>query len=127
MNYNELDKKLKEITIEDYIWVIYVFIILLSWYSNSLERKYFLYNDLDCKIKYRKIIILIFSILLIVYLYFFKGSIDDIRELKWYDSLKKRKLTELSSMGSLFIVISGLIFLYIAFTDTDIDVELAFN
>ena len=127
MNYNELDKKLKEITIEDYIWVIYVFIILLSWCSNSLERKYFLYNDLDCKIKYRKIIILIFSILLIVYLYFFKESIDDIHELKWYDSLKKRKLTELSSMGSLFIVISGLIFLYIAFTDTDIDVELAFN
>ena len=127
MNYNELNDKLREITIEDYIWVIYVFIILLSWYSNSLERQYFLYNNLDCKNKYRKIIILIFSVLIIVYLYFFKGSIDDIYELKWYDSFKKRKLTELSAMGSLFIVISGLIFLYIAYTDTDIDVELAFN
>ena len=127
MNYDEINNKLREIEIEDYIWIVYVGIILLSWYSNSLERKYFLYNDLKSKDEYRKIIILIFSVLIIVYLYFFKGSIDDIHGLKWYDSLKKRKLTELSAMGSLFIVISGLIFLYIAYNDNDIDVELAFN
>ena len=127
MNYDGLSDKLREIDIEDYIWIIYVGIIILSWYSNSLERKYFIYNDLYSKDKYRKIIILIFSILIIVYLYFFRSSIDDIHELKWNDSLKKRKLTELSAMGSLFIVISGLIFLYIAYTDQDIDVEIAFN
>ena len=127
MNNDEVSNKLKEIEIEDFIWIIYVGIILLSWYSNSLERKYFLYNDLNSKERYRKIIILIFSILIIIYLYFFKGAIDDIHNLKWYDSLKKKKLTQLSCMGSLFIVISGIIFLYIAFTDNDIDVELAFN
>ena len=127
MNYNEISNKLKEIDIEDHIWLIYVGIILLSWYSNSLERKYFLYNDLDSKDKYRKIIILIFSILVIVYIYFFQSSLDDIFSLKPTDSIKKIKLTELSAIGSLLIVISGLIFLYIAYTDQDIDVEIAFN
>lgn len=127
MNYNEINNKLKEINIEDNIWLIYVGIILLSWYSNSLERKYFLYNDLDSKDKYRKIIIIIFSILVIVYIYFFQSSIDDIHFLKSTDSIKKIKLTELSAIGSLLIVISGLIFLYIAYTDQDIDVEIAFN
>lgn len=127
MNYNEINNKLKEIDIEDHIWLIYVGIILLSWYSNSLERKYFIYNDLDSKDKYRKIIILIFSILVIVYIYFFQGSLDDIFSLKPTDSIKKIKLTELSAIGSLLIVISGLIFLYIAYTDQDIDVEIAFN
>lgn len=127
MNYNEINNKLKEIDIENNIWLIYVGIILLSWYSNSLERKYFLYNDLDSKDKYRKIIIIIFSILVIVYIYFFQGSLDDIFSLKPTDSIKKIKLTELSAIGSLLIVISGLIFLYIAYTDQDIDVEIAFN
>lgn len=127
MDYNEISNKLKEIDIEDHIWLIYVGIILLSWYSNSLERKYFLYNDLDSKDKYRKIIILIFSILVIVYIYFFQGSLDDIFSLKPTDSIKKVKLTELSSIGSLLIVISGLIYLYIAYTDQDLNVEIAFN
>ena len=63
MNYNELNDKLKELKIEDFIWVIYIGIIILSWYSNALERRYYVYNDLESKEKYRKIIIFIFSIL----------------------------------------------------------------
>ena len=56
MNKEELDNKLKELKIEDFIWFIYIGIIILSWYSNTLERKYFIYNDLESKEKYRKII-----------------------------------------------------------------------
>ena len=127
MNYNELNNKLKEINTEDYIWIIYVGIIILSWYSNSLERKYIIYNDLDCKEKYRKIIILIFSILLVVYTYFFKSSLDDVSNIKNTNDIKKIKLTELSSIASLLILLSGIIFLYIASIDNNLDVELAFN
>ena len=127
MNYKELNNKLKEIEIENNIWIIYIGIIILSWYSNSLEKQYFINNDLIAKEKYRKIIILIFSILVIVYIYFFKGSLDDIYELKPTDSRNKIKLTRLSALASLLIVISGLIFLYIAYTDQDLNVEIAFN
>ena len=127
MNYNDVKEKLNDINIENHIWLIYIIIILASWYSNKLEKDYFLYNDIKSKNKYRNIIIKIFSILIIVYLYFFKSSMNDVNELKPTDTLEKRKLTELSAIGSLLIVISGLIFLYIAYTDQDIDVEIAFN
>lgn len=127
MSYDDVSDKLKEIRIEDYIWVIYIGIIFLSWYSNNLERKYFVYNDLISKEKYRKIIIFIFSILVIVYFYFFKSAIDDINSLRSNDSLKKQNLTYLSFVASLLIVISGIIFLYIALMDEDINVELAFS
>ena len=127
MNYSEVKDKLNDINIENHIWIIYIIIIFASWYSNSLERNYFVNNDIKSREEYCKIIIKIFSILLVVYLYFFKSSLDDINELKPSDTLKKRKLTELSAIGSLLIVISGLIFLYIAYTDQDIDVEIAFN
>ena len=127
MNYSEIEDRLRDIRIEDFIWVIYLIIIFMSYYSNSLERKYFLYNDLDCRDKYRKIIIIIFSILIVVYLYFLKDSYNDVININSSDSDKKKELLNLSFIGSLLIVISGFIFLYIAYNDEDIDVELAFN
>ena len=127
MNYDDLNKKLKELKIEDYIWVIYIGIIITSWPSNSLERKYYVYNDLSSKERYRKTLIIIFSILLVVYIYFLKGSVDDIKNIKPYDSYEKKKLVYLSFIGSLLIAISGFIFLYIAYVDESIDVEIAFN
>lgn len=127
MNSDELNKRLKQLKIEDFIWIIYIGIIILSWYSNSLERKYFLYNDKNSKKKYREILILIFSILVVIYLYFLKDSIDDIKNLKPSDSDKKKLLVYLSFIASLLIAISGFIFLFIAFTDNSLDIELAFN
>ena len=127
MNYKQLTEKLKQINNEELIWLIYIGIIILSFYSNMLERKYFIYNDLKSKKKYRNTMIIIFSILIIVYLYFLKDSFDDLKNINNCDSLEKRKLIFLSFLGSLFIAISGFIFLYIAIKDENLDVELAFN
>ncbi|MBR6690415.1 MAG: hypothetical protein IKL65_03700 [Bacilli bacterium] len=127
MDYDALEDKLKQLKIEDFIWLIYIFIIFLSWYSNNLERKYYIYNDLESKDKYRKIIIFIFSILIIVYLYFLKDSYDDLQNLNKCDTNKKKNLIFLSFVASLLIVISGFIFLYIAVKDEDLNVELAFS
>ena len=127
MNDSYLNEKLKELNIEDFIWIVYIGIIILSTYSNSLERKYFLTNDINSKENYQKIMILIFSILIIVYLYFLKSSFDDFKNLKPTDTDKKKRLVTLSFIASLLIAISGFIFLYIAFVDDDLTVELAFN
>lgn len=127
MNYDELNKKLKQLKIEDFIWLIYIVIIIMSWYSNTLERKYFINNDLQSREKYRKIMILIFSILIIVYLYFLKDSFDDLKNIRLDDSNKVKNLTYLSFIGSLLIAISGFIFFYIAIKDEELNVELAFN
>ena len=124
---SELDDKLRQIRIEDFIWVVYIGIIALSYYSNFLERKYYVFNDLESKDKYRNIIILIFSILLIVYFYFLYDSYKSVKDLKSFDNEKKKRLVYLSFLASLLIFISGSIFLYIAFSDTDLNVELAFN
>ena len=82
MTNEELNDKLKELEIEDFIWFVYIGIIILSWYSNSLERKYYVYNDLKSKEEYRSIIILIFSILVIVYIYFLYDSYKSVKALK---------------------------------------------
>ena len=127
MNYEELNNKLKQIKIEDYIWVIYIGIIVLSWYANDLERIYLIKNNIVAKEKYQTLMIIIFFVLLIIYLYFLKLSIDEINKLKDSDSDKKKRLAYLSFIATLFITISGLIFFIIAIVDKDLDVELAFN
>lgn len=124
---SDLENKLKSIDTEDLIWVIYLGIIIFSWYSNSLERKYFLFNDLKAKDKYRDTLIIIFSILLVVYTYFLKSSIRDVKNIKSTDSDKKKRLVYLSFYASLLITISGFLFLYIAYNDDSVDVEIAFN
>ena len=127
MTQKQINDKIKEINNEDCIWIIYIGIIILSWYSNSLERNYFKYNDLKSKDQYRESLIIIFSILIVVYLYFLKNSIKSIKNLKPNDSVNKKNLTYLSFLGSLLIAISGFIFLYLAYKDKSIEIELAFN
>ncbi len=127
MNYKEVNEKLKDIEVENFIWIIYLLIIFLSYYSNSLEKEYYLNNDLESKEKYRKILIFIFTVLVIIYMYFLKDAYDGVKDLKPNDSTKKKTLITLSFLASLLIVISGFIFLYIAIEDEDLNVELAFN
>ena len=124
---DDVNERIKEINIEDFIWIIYLGIIIYSFYSNCLERKYFISKSEKDKKKYQKSLIIIFSILIVVYLYFLKSSIDSIKKLKPTDSSKTKNLVYLSFIGSLLVAISGFIFLYIAIKDENINVELAFN
>ena len=102
-------------------------IIILSWYANSKEKKFILFDDQKSKKEYQNLMIFIFSILIVVYYYYTKDSYDDISKLNAEDTNKKVALTYASFIGSLLILISGVIFLIIAILDDNIDTELAFN
>lgn len=123
---DKLDR-LKDIKTENFIWIIYIGIIVLSWYANSKEEKFILYDDEISKKQYQNLMILIISILVIIYYYFTVDSYNDLKKLNIFDSNKKRNLTYASFTGSLLILISGIIFLIIAILDDDIDTEIAFN
>ena len=122
MNVNN---RLKEIKIENYIWIIYIGIIILSYYSNSLEEDYLINKNIISKENYQIIMILIFSVLVLVYYYFLKDSYESIKNIKNID--ETNYLSFLSFIASLLVFISGLIFLYISIKNDDLNVEIAFN
>ncbi len=124
---NDVSNRLKEIKIENYIWIIYLGIIFLSYYSNSLEKDYLLNNNYISRETYRYIMIIIFTILVLVYLYFLFDSYNGIKNIDINNMDETDRLSLLSFIGSLLVFISGIIFLYIAINDKDINVELAFN
>lgn len=124
---NEKREILKKLKVEEDIWLIYLLIIGLSFYSNSVERKYYINNDLEAKEKYRKINILIFLIALLIYIYFFNDSYNDIKNLSSSDSYDKRFFNKASFTASTLILISGAILLFIAIYDENLSTELAFS
>lgn len=77
MTINEKNERLKDIKTENLIWVIYIGIIIPSWYANSKEKHFILYEDNKSKKEYQKLMILIFTILVIAYYYFAKDSLED--------------------------------------------------
>ena len=112
---------LKKLDIENFIWIIYIILILLSIYSNKYEKKYYLNNDIKAKENYRKLNIFIFSTALIIYLYFFE---DSIKNIKNKNKNSKGMFNELNFIANSLILISGCIYLYIAIFDVDLDTEL---
>lgn len=118
--------RLNDIKTENIIWVIYIGIIVLSFIANNYETNYIKYNDNKSKDDYRNLMLLIFSILVIVYFRILKDSLRDVKKTSYLNN-KVSKLNKLSFIGSLLVFISGVIFLYIIYNDTDIDVEIAFN
>lgn len=119
--------RLKEIKDENIVWIIYIGIIILSYYANYKEVKYILYNDEKSRKKYQDTMILIFTILVIIYYYFTKQTYINIKKLNSRDSEKKITLTYASFIGTLLVLISGIIFLSIVILDKNIELEIAFN
>lgn len=118
---------LKALKIEDFVWVIYLVIIGLSFYSNYIERDYIINDSEESKQKYQIINIIIFSIAVLIYLYFAYDNYRATQELKDSDSYNKKKFTYLEFVGAILALLSGLIFLYAAINDRDIETEIAFN
>ena len=121
------EERLKKLEIEEGIWLVLIIIILLSFIANVFERDYLIYQNEESKKRYRELMIIIFGGALITYSYYFLDSIKDLQKIRFNDSKKKREAVYLSFISSLFIVLAGIILLYIAYTDYDIDTELAFN
>lgn len=111
MNNESIEKRLEKIKIEDIIWILYLIIIILSFIANSIERNYFIKNDIKDKKTYQNLMIFIFTILCIVYAYFTYDNYKDIKELKSYDSDTKIEFTYISFIATLLVLISGLLFL----------------
>lgn len=124
MNNNNRQKQLKQIDIENIIFIIYYFIITLSIIDNYIEKKYLLYGNDNDKNKYRNLLFIIFGTVFLVYLYY---TIIGIKDLQDVTDPEIKRLSELSLLANILVLISGVIYLYIIYKDKDLNVELAFS
>ncbi len=124
---NSNNNRIKQIEAENLVWIVYFFLIGLCLYANTFEKNYFETGNNDSKETYRNLTIIIFVIAIIVYIYFFIDGYESVKNMNPYTNKRTKDLNNLSFIGSTLILISGIIFLYIAVVDENLDVELAFN
>lgn len=122
---NEIRDRLKEIEVEDFVFMIFIVIILLSYIANNYEKNYFINGVEEEKIKYYYLQIFIFLVVVIVNIYYVWVSYKSVSSLSLDKNYKTRKYASLTLTASLFALVAGLIVLYIAVTDTDIDAEIS--
>ena len=118
----DIQKRIKQIDTENNIWILYIIIIIFSFYANKKEKEYFINNNQDSKIIYRRINACIFATLILIYSYFENDTITAIKKSK-----KVTNLDLLSLIATTAVLISGIIFFYIILEDEGIEQEIAFS
>ena len=121
---NELRSRLQEIKNEDVILLIFIILIIITYIANQHERNYFVNRVESSKKIYYYLQIIVFLSVVIINLYYIALSYQEVTNLPPNSSYKRRKYANLSLTASLVALVAGLIILYIAITDTEIDAEI---
>lgn len=113
---NKLYGDLNRIRREDFIWGVYLIVILMALVSNYFEKQYVMYKDNFSRKRYVYINRIIFTTLLFVYIYFVIDGYNQVSKLNINDNKRKINNTFLSYTGSVVNLIGGIIFLYVAYS-----------
>ncbi len=119
------NERLKQIDIENQIFIIYYIIITLSIISNEYEKKYFMYGDEVDRETYRNLLLIIFWVVFLIYLYYTIIGIEGLGGES--NNPEVDKLNKLSVLANVLVLISAIIYLYIIYKDRDINVEVVFS
>ena len=122
---DELREHLKKIRVENIVFAIFIILILLAYYANNKEVDYFLNKNETSKKEYYYLQIIIFLIVVIINLYYIVSNYNEVKELNDNVSYKRRKYAYLDLIASLASLVAGLILLYVAITDTEIEAEIS--
>lgn len=116
-------KQLIRIENENYIWVIYIFILIFNFISNKYEKDYIIYNNLKDQKIYLTINKIVVIVLFLVYLYFLGLSLDDIKSAQVNVSKKRLLNLNLQLIANVLFVIGGAIIIYISFNSENYLIE----
>ena len=100
---------LQEVTINEWIWIIFVILSLANIYGDELEKQTLSKEQIHNK-KAKDIFLITSSIALIIYFYFFIHSYNKLKNLKKEN--KNTKLQEINLLGNSFVFIGACLLIY---------------
>jgi len=103
------NNELREVTINEWIWVIFVILSLANIYGDELEKQSL--QEKSCRDKNaRKIFLTTASVALIIYFYFVVNSYNKLKIEK--SKNKNTKLREINLLGNTLVFIGALLLIY---------------
>lgn len=109
MDSNDILKKLKLIKQEDYIWIVYFFIVTFAIISNYYERNYIFTRNNQSFKTYHGINTVLLITALIIYLYYLAISYDELRN----SNPKNAQINFIREVGAILFVVAGIIYIYV--------------
>lgn len=103
---NNNGEKIKELTLENYIWGVYIVIAFVNIYGDELIKKAIVQKDEEANKKAMKIFRVIIIINIIIYIYFLKRNYNDLKKNNYDEKYIIRFL------GSVLVLMGTLCFFY---------------
>lgn len=110
-----------EVRIEDYIWIIYIFLAIFAIVSNYYEKEYLIRHNKRDENIFRTINTEIFIVIFIIYLYFVFVNYKHVKRLAPNASPKEIFFANAGLVAALLFLIAGGISLYISIAGNNED------
>lgn len=108
-------RKLNLLKKEDFIWLVYYFVITASLISNSFERNYVITNNQNSLNKVKKINTTILIIAFLIYLYFVTLTIENFDILKANGTNKDIRIANERLIANILFLVAGAYAIYVDF------------
>lgn len=118
-----LSQILQELETEDFIWIIYSFIVIGALVSNILERDWVIKHQGKSYQQFHLINTTIFLVSFLIYLYFVWLNYKHLKETKHYSSVKELFLNEANFVAACLFLIGGFIYLFTEINSTSLRTE----
>jgi len=109
---DKLSRQLKLLKEEDFIWLIYYFIVTFALVANYFERNSILNNNKESLKNAQKITTTILVVAFFIYLYFTLVSIDNLEFLKRNGNKKEVKVAFERLIANILFLVAGAIAIY---------------
>lgn len=116
---DDISKKLKKLRNEDFIWIVYFFIVVFAIYSNKLDRDYLLKKNNEAYKREKYINITIFLVSFFIYLYFLLLLTEDLGSMEKNFNDPAYRSTFIQLIAAILFLIGGAIYLINEITRKD--------
>ena len=114
----DISENLKELEIEDFIWVISLFSACFALLSNKLEKDYLYTHNLSKEKEYKTIHITLLVIAFFIYLYFMMLNYKRIKR-NTHQSFKQMRINNANFLAATLIVLATIIYIMTSILSTN--------
>lgn len=122
----ETAKLIKEIRVEDFIWVINFFIVLFALMSNDFQENYVKTHNKKSFNTFHTINIDIFIVIFLINVYFLHLRYKSLKALKPTATKQEILNTNLNYIAAILIVIGTFAYIYTEISGANIEEEISF-
>ena len=114
----DISENLKELEIEDFIWIISLFSACFALLSNKLEKDYLYTHNLSKEKEYTTINITLLVIAFFIYLYFMMLNYKSIKR-NTHQSFKQMRINNANFLAATLIVLATIIYIMTSILSTN--------